>query len=84
MPSYGDGSEEGENLVRLWSTLVNRTVLITTRISFVSERLLRKAFEWVDQVAYELKWDDAHLSKRHLEIEEEVRMRGTYTHTGEH
>lgn len=83
LPNYGDGSEEGEHLVHLWSALMNRTVLITSRISFVSERLLRKAFEWVDQVAYELKWDDAYLSKRHLEIEEEVRMRGTYTHTGE-
>lgn len=62
---------------------MNRTVLITTRISFVSERLLRKAFEWVDQCSHELKWDAAYLSKRRFDIEEEVRMRGTYTHTEE-
>lgn len=53
------------------------------RISFVSERLLRKAFEWVDQVAHELKWDDAYLAKRRFDIESEVRTRGMYTHTEE-
>lgn len=83
LPQYGDGTEQGEHLVHLWSALMNRTVLVTTRISFVSERLLRKAFEWVEQVAHELKYDDAYLAKRRLDIETEVRTRGTYTHTEE-
>lgn len=83
IPGYGDGSPEGERLVVLWSALLNRSVLVMTRISFVSERLLRKALEWVEQVAHELKWDDSQLSQRRREIENDVRMRGTYTHTEE-
>lgn len=83
MPIYGDGSQEGEKLVYLWSALMNRTVLITSRVSFVSERLLRKAFEWVEQCSNELKCDPAYLAKRCFDIEEEVRLRGTYTHTEE-
>ena len=80
---YGDGTPEGQHLVSLWSALMNRTVLVVSRISFVSERLLRSAFEWVEQVAHELKWDAAYLTKRKLDIETEVRSKGTYTHTEE-
>ena len=50
-------------LVRLWTALLDRTVLVMTRISFVSERLLRRALDWVDQVAHELRWDESQLSK---------------------
>mmetsp|Transcript_3234 Transcript_3234/g.7163 ORF Transcript_3234/g.7163 Transcript_3234/m.7163 type:complete len:1592 (+) Transcript_3234:138-4913(+) len=83
LPQYGNGTPEGDKLAKLWTSLVNRTVLITSRISFVSERMLRKAFEWVDQTARELKWDAAYLAKRHFDIENEVRTKGTYTHTEE-
>jgi len=83
IPEYGNGTAEGEKLVSLWSALFNRCVLVMTRISFVSERLLRKAHEWVDQVAHELKWDPVRLAKRRLEISDDVRTRGTYSHTEE-
>ena len=83
VPGYGDGTPEGEALAKLWMALVNRTVLITTRISFVSERLLHKAFEWSEQCKEELKWSDAYLAKRKIDIETEIRTRGTYTHTEE-
>lgn len=29
-----------------------------------AERLVSKAYEWVDQVAHELQWDDAYTSTR--------------------
>jgi hypothetical protein len=80
---YGDGTPEGEKAVFVWKTLIDRANLVTSRISFVSERLLRKAFEWSEQVAYELKWDEADLAKRKLDIESEIRSTGTYTHTEE-
>ena len=74
-----------EKLEKLRSPIVipipSRAVGIDKR-SYI-ERLLRKALEWVEQVAHELKWDDSQLSQRRREIENDVRMRGTYTHTEE-
>ena len=59
----GPGPRRSLVLVRLWTALLDRTVLVMTRISFVSERLLRRALDWVDQVAHELRWDESQLSK---------------------
>ena len=80
---YGDGTELGERAVEIWSNLMNRACLVTSRVSFFSERLLRKAFEWSAQVAHELELGDAFLEKRKVDIEEEIRSTGSYTHTEE-
>lgn len=37
---YADGSETGDKAVQIWSHLMNRACLVTSRVSFVSERLL--------------------------------------------
>lgn len=82
-PNYGNGTPDGDMAVKVWRKLMERAVLVTSRISFVSERLLRKAFEWSEQVAYELKWCESDLAKRKYDIESEVRSTGTYSHTEE-
>lgn len=45
--------------------------------------LQHKAFEWSAQVAYELELGDAFLAKRKIDIEDQVRSTGTYSHTEE-
>lgn len=80
---YGDGSEQGKHAVEIWSSVMNRANLVISRISLVSERLLRKALEWSEQVAHELEWDEAYLAKRKVDIEAEIRATGTYSHTEE-
>ena len=80
---YNEQTAKGKDCVAAWSALMNRTVLVTTRLSFISERLIRKAFEWSEQVAHELEWTDSYLIKRKIDIETEIRNRGTYSHTEE-
>jgi len=80
---YADGTPEGDKAVHIWSALISRSVLVTTRLSFNSERLLRKAIKWSEQVAHELEWDEGYLTKRKLDIETEIRSTGSYTHTEE-
>ena len=80
---YGPGTPEGEKAVIVWKNLMNRTILVTSRISFVSEILFRKAVEWCTLVAHELKWDESYLAKRKVEIQSQIQSTGTYSHTEE-
>ena len=47
------------------------------------ERTIAKAAEFFEQVADELDWTPAKLSKRMLEVKLEIASTGTYQHTAE-
>lgn len=47
------------------------------------ERLLKRAKQYVDQIALEQSWEPDDRARRWAEIQEEVKATGTYTHTYE-
>lgn len=47
------------------------------------ERLLKKAQQYLDQIAVEQAWEPEDKARRWAEIREEVKATGTYTHTYE-
>jgi nitric oxide synthase oxygenase domain/subunit/hemoglobin-like flavoprotein len=78
LPGY-----QQESAKIIWRELFTRASLVTSRISFVSEKLIRKALEWSEQVAYELEWDSAFLAQRKIDIVQDIRSTGTYSHLEE-
>eukprot|EP00752_Nemacystus_decipiens_P005386 g4883.t1 len=78
------GEDDAARRLRdLWSKAWNRTTVQVRLPMENAERLVSKAYEWVDQAAHELQWDDAYTSTRKGHIYNEVINCGTYSHTPE-
>jgi hypothetical protein len=74
MPGFAGDSLENIKLQEIWSAVFARTAFVV-RLPMVNiERLLKKAFEWVELVAEEMGW-----SYNVLERRKEVRNQAQFT-----
>lgn len=70
-------------LRQAWQTLFDRVTNIMKLPKLNEERLLKKANQYLDQIATEQAWEPEDRTRRWAEIQEEVKATGTYTHTYE-
>ena len=70
-------------LRQAWQTLFDRVTNIIKLPKLNEERLLKKAKQYLDQIALEQAWEPEDKARRWVEIQEEVNATGTYTHTYE-
>ncbi|HYX18816.1 MAG TPA: nitric oxide synthase oxygenase, partial [Nostoc sp.] len=70
-------------LRQAWQTLFDRVTNIIKLPKLNEERLLKKAKQYLDQIALEQAWEPEDQARRWVEIQEEVNATGTYTHTYE-
>ncbi|MEP0857881.1 nitric oxide synthase oxygenase [Trichocoleus sp. DQ-U1] len=70
-------------LRQAWQTLFDRVTNIIKLPKLNEERLLKKAKQYLDQIALEQAWEPEDKARRWAEIQEEVNATGTYTHTYE-
>lgn len=70
-------------LRQAWQTLFDRVTNIIKLPQLNQERLLKKAKQYLDQIALEQEWEPEDRARRWVEIQEEVNATGTYTHTYE-
>jgi sulfite reductase alpha subunit-like flavoprotein/nitric oxide synthase oxygenase domain/subunit/hemoglobin-like flavoprotein len=70
-------------LRQAWQTLFDRVTNIIKLPKLNEERLLKKAKQYLDQIALEQAWEPEDRARRWVEIQEEVNATGTYTHTYE-
>lgn len=70
-------------LRQAWQTLFDRVTNIIKLPQLNQERLLKKAKQYLDQIATEQEWEPGDRARRWVEIQEEVNATGTYTHTYE-
>lgn len=70
-------------LRQAWQTLFDRVTNIMKLPKLNEERLLKKARQYLDQIAVEQAWEPEDKARRWAEIQEEVKATGTYTHTYE-
>lgn len=70
-------------LRQAWQTLIDRVTNLMKLPKLNEERLLKKAQQYLDQIAVEQAWEPEDKARRWAEIREEVKATGTYTHTYE-
>jgi len=70
-------------LRQAWQTLFDRVTNIMKLPKLNEERLLKRAKQFLEQIAVEQAWETDDKTRRWAEIQEEVRATGTYTHTYE-
>lgn len=70
-------------LRQAWQTLFDRVTNVMKLPKMNEERLLKRAKQYVDQIALEQLWEPEDRARRWAEIQEEVQATGTYTHTYE-
>ncbi|MEH2257620.1 nitric oxide synthase oxygenase [Nostoc sp.] len=66
-----------------WQTLFNRVTNVMKQPMVNEERLLKKAKQFLDTIASEQVWEPEDKSRRWLEIQQEVKATGIYTHSYE-
>ena len=70
-------------LRQAWQTLFDRVTNVIKLPMLNEERVLKKAKQYLDQIATEQEWEPEDRARRWVEIQEEVNATGTYTHTYE-
>ena len=65
-----------------WQTLIDRVVNVIKLPKMNEERLIKRARQYIDQIAVEQAWEPEDKARRWAEIRE-VKATGTYTHTYE-
>jgi nitric oxide synthase oxygenase domain/subunit len=70
-------------LRQAWQTLFDRVTNVMKLPKMNEERLLKRAKQYLDQIALEQEWEAEDKARRWAEIQEEVKATGTYTHTYE-
>lgn len=70
-------------LRQAWQTLFDRVTNVMKLPKLNEERLLKRARQYLDQIATEQEWEPEDKARRWAEIQEEVQATGTYTHTYE-
>jgi len=70
-------------LRQAWQTLFDRVTNVMKLPKMNEERLLKRAKQYLDQIALEQEWEVEDKARRWAEIQEEVKATGTYTHTYE-
>ncbi len=70
-------------LRQAWQTLFDRVTNVMKLPKMNEERLLKKARQYLDQIALEQAWEPEDRTRRWVEIQEQVKATGTYTHTYE-
>ena len=70
-------------LRQAWQTLIDRVTNVMKLPKLNEERLLKRAKQYVEQIAIEQSWEPDDKARRWAEIQEEVKATGTYTHTYE-
>ncbi|MCC3422471.1 MAG: nitric oxide synthase oxygenase [Microcoleus sp. PH2017_01_SCD_O_A] len=66
-----------------WQTLFDRVINVMKLPKLNEERFLKKAKQYLKQIATEQEWEPEDQARRWVEIQEEVKATGTYTHTYE-
>ncbi|MBN4004697.1 nitric oxide synthase oxygenase [Nostoc sp. LPT] len=66
-----------------WQTLFNRVTNVMKLPMVNEERLLKKAKQFLDTIASEQLWEPEDKARRWVEIQQEVKATGIYTHTYE-
>eukprot|EP00611_Tribonema_gayanum_P004738 TRINITY_DN13941_c0_g1_i1.p1 TRINITY_DN13941_c0_g1~~TRINITY_DN13941_c0_g1_i1.p1 ORF type:complete len:697 (-),score=187.85 TRINITY_DN13941_c0_g1_i1:427-2517(-) len=83
MPFYAGSSPESRKLRHLWEAVFGRACYVVVLATLNAESVLVKAFDWLELVSKEKKWNGDALERRKQAIRREVLARGTYTHTKE-
>ncbi|MEH2295822.1 nitric oxide synthase oxygenase [Nostoc sp.] len=66
-----------------WQTLFNRVTNVMKLPMVNEERLLKKAKQFLDTIASEQVWEPENKTRRWVEIQQQVKATGIYTHTYE-
>lgn len=66
-----------------WQTLIDRVVNVIKLPKLNEERVLKRAKQFLEQIAAEQAWEPEDQARRWAEIREEVNATGTYTQTYE-
>jgi hypothetical protein len=74
MPGFTGEDPENLKLQELWSAVFSRTAFLVKLPMVHVERVLKKAYEWVELVAKEMGWSGDILQRR-----KEVRKQAQFT-----
>lgn len=70
-----------DEMAGVWKLLYDRAAAVLAAPSVYDERLAAEAKKYLRSVAKELSWEDETLAKRIAEVEHEIKLTGTYTHS---